>query len=1062
MTSTITKSSFVKQTSFEVDFAPTHITKWRSARTGLQLTYINQPSPVVNGYFAVATEIENNTGSPHTLEHLVFMGSKKYPFKGLLDTLGSRLYSTTNAWTSVDQTVYTLTTAGWQGFKTLLPIYLDHLLYPTITEEACLTEVYHVDGEGKQKGVVFSEMQGIENQSWFITYQKMQETLFAAKSGYSSETGGLTTELPTLTRDDIKKFHESSYRPDNLCVIITGSVEEDELLSIMTEFDNELVPLPETPNKRPFVDSEWDPPLTKTIVKDVEFPDEDESMGELLISWIGPDANDTLKCVALDMIAYYFTDSPISLFNKNLVEIENPLATDIDYSPDSFVRTIINFTLSGVPTEKLEEVDTKLKDLVLSQTKPENFDLEYMKQIVQQQRLKYISRAEKSASTFSSVATLEFIYGNPDGSDLIKWTKDLSEYDVVLSWTAEQWSQLILEEFVNNKSATILGRPSSKLNDQFKKQNKKLSAEIKAKYGKEGLKKLGEQLEKAQQKNDIPIPEELLIKYEKPDPSKIAFIETASYKAGHTEGIVTTETNKYLEDKFSVELKKDTPEEFPLFFHFEDFKSQFTVVNIIMSSTTIDPKLLRYMSIVEELFSLSIQLPNGGKYIPYDQVISEVNNDLIEFQLDNGYENQFLELLGIRVKFESGKYKKAIEWILNVTKYAVFEESRVKIIIEKIINSIPDKKRNGELMMYSSQHRHMFQETSLRKSQDSMYTEDFYKNLLEEIENGQFAKIQKDLNTFTKQLFQLDNMKVFVLGNVQNLKGPVSSWSKFVDAYKAADRENGYSPVSFEKLPRSFEFKSELGKKCSEAAYLVLSPAADSSHLITSSPIPNNYLDEDIFKIALASEILNVVEGPFWKGIRGAGLAYHVSAKRDIETGLLTYTIYRASDIKKAWQTSKSIVEEYGNGKVEIDDLSIENAIASIVNELANGESNSYYAATSKISDNLFKRRGPDYIKFFLKKLNSLKAEDIVYAIKKYFIPLFDSKSAVVFSSLPSEQGDELEQFFGGLGFKVERELIAAEPLSDDEEGSEEDSEGSDEDSEEDSDEDTEEGSDDE
>ena len=102
------KSHFVKQTSFEVDYSPTEITKWRSSRTGLQLTYINQPSPIVNGYFAVATEIDNNTGSPHTLEHLVFMGSRKYPYKGLLDTLGSRLYSTTNAWTSVDQTVYTL------------------------------------------------------------------------------------------------------------------------------------------------------------------------------------------------------------------------------------------------------------------------------------------------------------------------------------------------------------------------------------------------------------------------------------------------------------------------------------------------------------------------------------------------------------------------------------------------------------------------------------------------------------------------------------------------------------------------------------------------------------------------------------------------------------------------------------------------------------------------------------------------------------------------------------------------------------------------------------------
>ena len=1019
------KSHFVKQTSFEVDYSPTEITKWRSSRTGLQLTYINQPSPIVNGYFAVATEIDNNTGSPHTLEHLVFMGSRKYPYKGLLDTLGSRLYSTTNAWTSVDQTVYTLTTAGWQGFKTLLPIYLDHLLSPTITEEACLTEVYHIDGDGKQKGVVFSEMQGIENQLWFITYQKMQETLFSESSGYSSETGGLTTELPTLTRETIKKFHDSSYRPDNLCVIITGSIDENELVDIMTQFDNELAPLPDTPNKRPFVDSKHDPPLSETIIKEIEFPDEDESMGELLISWIGPDGNDTLQSVAIDMIAYYFTDSPISLLNKHMVEIEDPLATDIDYSPDSFVRTIINFTLGGVPANRLQEADSKLKELILSQVKPENFDLSYMREIVQQQKLKYISRAEKNSSTFSTIATLEFLYGNVDGSDLKKWTKDLHEYEVIYNWTTEQWCNLISEQFVENHSASILGKPSSALNDEYKKRNKKLRKDIIAKYGEEGLKKLGKELERAQKKNDIPIPDELLLKYEKPDPSKIDFIETTSYKAGFTEGMFNPKTNNYVDDDFSEALKRDTPKDsFPLFFHFEDFKSQFTTINLVLSSTKISPHLLKYTSIVEELFSLSIQLPDGT-YTPYDKVISEINNDLLEFQLDNGYENQFLELLGIRIKFESAKYKKAIQWLLNVTKYVVFEESRVKIIVEKIINSLPDKKRNSELMMYSSQHRHMYNEESLRKSQDSIHTETFYRNLLEMIEGGNFSSIQSDLEAYIKQLFTLDNMKVFVLGNVKNLDGPVSSWSDFVEKYEQPQN----SPDPFHKLPRSYQFKSQLGHICAKNAFLVLSPIADSTHLITSTPIPNDYLDEDIFKIALASEVLNVVEGPLWKGIRGAGLAYGASVKRDIETGLLSFTVYRGADAKKSWEVAKSIVDDYALGKVEVDAITIENSIASIVNELANGESNNYYAATSKISDNLFKKRGPAYIKLFLLKLNALTKDDVVYAIEKYFKPMFDSELSLVFSSIPSEKEEEMEKYFTELGYRVHIEVIDAEPV---------------------------------
>jgi hypothetical protein len=46
--------------------------------------------PSVNGFFALATEAKDDAGLPHTLEHLVFLGSEDYPAKGVLDTLACR------------------------------------------------------------------------------------------------------------------------------------------------------------------------------------------------------------------------------------------------------------------------------------------------------------------------------------------------------------------------------------------------------------------------------------------------------------------------------------------------------------------------------------------------------------------------------------------------------------------------------------------------------------------------------------------------------------------------------------------------------------------------------------------------------------------------------------------------------------------------------------------------------------------------------------------------------------------------------------------------------------
>jgi Zn-dependent M16 (insulinase) family peptidase len=63
------------------------------------------------------------------------MGSEKYPYKGILSLFANRGFSKEiNAYTATDHTAYTMSTAGEQGFLQLLPIYVDHILFPTITD----------------------------------------------------------------------------------------------------------------------------------------------------------------------------------------------------------------------------------------------------------------------------------------------------------------------------------------------------------------------------------------------------------------------------------------------------------------------------------------------------------------------------------------------------------------------------------------------------------------------------------------------------------------------------------------------------------------------------------------------------------------------------------------------------------------------------------------------------------------------------------------------------------------------------------------------------------------
>jgi Zn-dependent M16 (insulinase) family peptidase len=118
------------------------VSKYISERTGMRLYACKVAGPVVEGYFSLATEAFDDDGLPHTLEHMIFLGSEDYPYAGVLDTLANKVYAAgTNAWTAVDNTTYTISTAEKHGFLQLLPIYLDHIFYPLLKPAGFITEV---------------------------------------------------------------------------------------------------------------------------------------------------------------------------------------------------------------------------------------------------------------------------------------------------------------------------------------------------------------------------------------------------------------------------------------------------------------------------------------------------------------------------------------------------------------------------------------------------------------------------------------------------------------------------------------------------------------------------------------------------------------------------------------------------------------------------------------------------------------------------------------------------------------------------------------------------------
>lgn len=65
----------------ELEFAAISVSKWVSAKTGLKVVYADVESPLVQAYMPIVTEIFDDTGRPHTLEHLVSRGLA-FPARG--------------------------------------------------------------------------------------------------------------------------------------------------------------------------------------------------------------------------------------------------------------------------------------------------------------------------------------------------------------------------------------------------------------------------------------------------------------------------------------------------------------------------------------------------------------------------------------------------------------------------------------------------------------------------------------------------------------------------------------------------------------------------------------------------------------------------------------------------------------------------------------------------------------------------------------------------------------------------------------------------------------------
>ncbi|POW06319.1 hypothetical protein PSHT_10429 [Puccinia striiformis] len=989
---------------FNLDSAPIQVAKWKSRKTGLSVVWADVEGPLVNGYFTVATEIFNDSGVPHTLEHLIFLGSEKYPYKGILDSLANRAFAKgTNAWTDTTHTAYTVTTAGSEGFLRLLPgtllfstydvilflktylgyshrssqffsimvclfhrnfpsqsaPYLDCLtcvtsvLYPTITSEGFTTEVYHINGKGEDAGVVYSEMQGRENGAMDLMSLRNQQLLYPPTSGYRSETGGLMEALRVLTVEQIREYHDTTI----LLEVLNSQVEPS-----LVQHGQDRIP---SGWKRPFLEtpSQGGARIEKSQTVEVEFPEKDESIGEVQISWVGPSTDDFLLQTALDVLGTYLTDSAVSPLAKKFIEIDCPLCTDITFHPTDAEKVITTVYLSSVPVEQLNSIEDSFKKALAEQAA--SIDMGRLKMVIERAALKTANAMEVDASDcLSSAIISNFLYGS--GSDL-----------VTTGWSAAQWSTVFRTWLVDPPSTCIIGKPSAKLSDKLEADTKPTFRSHSSEIWSRGFKEVGRKTN-PMLKNflaDFPIP-------------KLDSINWIDVEMANGNGTYSTDLQSHIDHK--------DPGTLPYFVQFNHIKSNFITIHVNLSPPDLPPN---YFSLLPAYLHSFFSLPSreNGSRLSYDEVVHQLDTQTVEYDINLG--SPISQTLEVIMKVEKSKYATAVSWLGDLLWRSEFDKEEGSDVSAALYDEMTF---SADLSPLTS--------NNLFKQESSLPV------ILE--------KLKSEPEALVKQMEQLRSYL-----NLVEAFSIIGGESFFCTHFFFGSSMGRLIPAELHKPLFGNAVLTSDGAQPSGQVIVMSMPSIESSYAYHAAKGPQGFDHPDNAALMVAISVLNAMESYLWKAIRGTGLAYGTS-------------IGANSEIGHAFLESGRVIQDLVDKKVttllKFDDLILESAKSSSVFGVACKIATGPDAAYRVYADVALKGISKDALRHQLELAKSVTQEDVLESIRKYILPIFDSKTSLAAIASSSTKSESISDYFKQAGYKVEtRELqknACVEGLNEDDE----------------------------
>jgi len=164
------------------------------------------------------------TGVSHFFEHMMFNGtSNREP--GEFDREMTAAGGAINAYTSEDLTVY----IDWfprSALESVFDLEGDRFQNLEITTESFSSE----------REVVYSERRSaVDNNNFWKLMEQMQATAFVAHP-YQFPVIGWPSDIEAWTEEDLTRYYQTYYAPNNRTVVISGDITPDEIFELAEDY----------------------------------------------------------------------------------------------------------------------------------------------------------------------------------------------------------------------------------------------------------------------------------------------------------------------------------------------------------------------------------------------------------------------------------------------------------------------------------------------------------------------------------------------------------------------------------------------------------------------------------------------------------------------------------------------------------------------------------------------------------------------------------------------------------------------------------------------------------